>query len=217
MHGLEKYNPSVGKFNHDGIYRFAFAGKHTGKIWHPHGQAVDMSDCTSIEEFQKRAAMNYDINRALMYGDWQGAIQALQALAPEKVDKMKRGQLISLIESIRAVPAVEDHRLIYRQEELDDGTTDRKQISVMGDGYRPVQVREAFGVLNQLIDGGELTIETMGTLNEGRRTFIACSITGDPLEVVPGDVVDQFLLACDSYDGSLKLTFDAVMISGCLC
>ena len=98
---------------------------------------------------------------------------------------------------------VPSHRLVYRD-------SDNKQLSVMGKDYRPVQSREAFGVLEELVEGGELAIDTIGTLREGKRTFIAASIASDPLEVVPGDMMDQHLLAADSWDGSLALTFASV-------
>lgn len=99
--------------------------------------------------------------------------------------------------------AVPSHNLVYRD-------VDGAQLSVMGKDYRPVQVREAFGIMDELIDGGELSIETLGTLNGGKRTFICTRIAGDPLEVVPGDMMERYFLAADSYDGTLALTFKSV-------
>jgi len=99
--------------------------------------------------------------------------------------------------------SVPSHNLVYRD-------VDGVQLSVMGKDYRPVQVLEAYSVMDSLIEGGELSIETIGTLNGGKRTFIATSIVGDPLSVVPGDVMERYLLAADSYDGSLALTFASV-------
>ncbi len=98
---------------------------------------------------------------------------------------------------------VSSHKLVYRD-------SDGKQLSVMGKDYRPVQTREAFSILEDFVQGGEIEIDTMGTLKEGKRTFIAASITGDPLEVVPGDMMEKYLLCADSYDGSLALTFTSV-------
>jgi phage/plasmid-like protein (TIGR03299 family) len=98
---------------------------------------------------------------------------------------------------------VPSHKLVYRD-------SDNKQLSVMGKDYRPVQTREAFSILEDLVQGGEIEIDTMGTLREGRRAFIAASITGDPLEVVPGDMLERYLLCADSYDGSLALTYTSV-------
>ena len=99
--------------------------------------------------------------------------------------------------------AVPSHNLVYRD-------VDGAQLSVMGKDYRPIQVREAFGILDELIEGGELSIETLGTLNGGKRTFICTSIAGDPLQVVPGDMMERYFLAADSYDGTLALTFKSV-------
>ena len=98
---------------------------------------------------------------------------------------------------------VPSHQLVYRD-------VDGKQLSVMGHGYRPVQVRESHEILESFVQDGSIAIDTMGTLNGGKRTFIAASITGDPLEVVPGDMLEKYLLCADSFDGSLAHTFTSV-------
>lgn len=94
---------------------------------------------------------------------------------------------------------IPSHKLIRRD-------TDGKHLSVMGKDYQPVQVKEAFGMLDSLVESAELKIETLGVLNEGKRAFVCTSIAGDPLEIVPGDLMNKYLLLADSYDGSMALT-----------
>lgn len=101
--------------------------------------------------------------------------------------------------------SVPSHQLVYRD-------SDNHQLSVMGAKYRPIQSRESFGILEELVQGGELGIDTIGTLNDGRRTFIAASILSDPLEVVPGDMLEKYLMLADSWDGSLALTILSVAL-----
>ena len=111
---------------------------------------------------------------------------------------IERAELFAKING-EMVP-VPSHRLIYRD-------TDQKQLSVMGKGYRPVQTWEAWRILEECVTGGLLEIDTIGTLNGGKRTFVAASLVSDPLEVVPGDKVEKYFTCADSWDGSMALTF----------
>jgi len=79
----------------------------------------------------------------------------------------------------------------------------------MGKDYTPVQIREAFGVLDQLVEDGEIVLETVGSLADGRKTFMAAKLTGENLEIVPGDIMERYLVVRDSYDGSTTLDFGA--------
>ena len=99
---------------------------------------------------------------------------------------------------------VDTHKAVYRD-------SDGKLLSIMGAKYRVVQTREAWEMLERLVSEGWLKIDTMGTLNGGRRTFVAASLTGDNLQVVPGDMLEKHILCADSYDGTLALTFKAVV------
>ena len=93
--------------------------------------------------------------------------------------------------------------LVYRDE-------DGKQLGVNGSDFQVIQPREVFECVQEFIQGGELTIDTMGTMKEGKQIFMSLSVTGDPLEVVPGDMVERHLMALDGYDGNTPLTFASV-------
>ena len=98
---------------------------------------------------------------------------------------------------------VSTHALVYRDE-------DGKQLGVNGSDFRVIQPREVFDCVTDFVQGGDLVIDTLGTMHDGKRIFMSLSIAGDPLEVVPGDMVERHLMAVDGYDGNTPLTFASV-------
>jgi len=98
---------------------------------------------------------------------------------------------------------VESHKLIYRSD-------DKRHLSVMGKNYRPVQFLESYSMVDDLLQEAPVSIQSLGVLKEGRRSFVCLKIEDDGLETVPGDMLEGYFLIADSYDGSLALTFKSV-------
>jgi len=78
----------------------------------------------------------------------------------------------------------------------------------------PVQNDEVFSFMDGLVEGGELRYHTAGALREGRKVFLLAKVHSDPLEVVPGDLVEQYILATNSHDGSgsMQVMFTTVRV-----
>ena len=98
---------------------------------------------------------------------------------------------------------VSTHCLVYRD-------VDGKQLGVNGADFKALQTRQALGVLDDVMVGCDLTFDTLGTMNGGKRIFASLSIAGDPLQVVPGDMIDRHIMMVDGYDGNTPLTFASV-------
>ena len=90
---------------------------------------------------------------------------------------------------------VEDQKLIYR-------SGDGRQLSVMGQGYEYLQPAEAFGFLADVTGSGDITVETLGALRDGKQFFFSAKVNSDPLEILPGEFMDSHIMGFDSYDGS---------------
>ena len=189
----------------DGVMRHMFASK-TVPVWfagspHYHEFQNLAADATTEDLFVMSGFDKHEVAKAALVADPTGSIARLIDLGPQ--DKIDAKTLRKIAEAIQAsAMAVESHELVYRKN-------DGHQLSVMGKGYTPVQVREAFSVLDTLVEDGAVELITIGSLNDGRKTFMTAKLTGADEEVVPGDVLSRYLVVRDSYDGSTCLEFGA--------
>ncbi len=85
--------------------------------------------------------------------------------------------------------------------------TDRSVLGVVGPTYRPVQNRDAFKWFQPWLESGKVTLETAGSLREGRHIWILARVLngGSELEVQPGDTVRQYILLSNGHDGTMAL------------
>ena len=83
--------------------------------------------------------------------------------------------------------------------------TDSRPFSVVSDRYKPVQPKEILEFFRDLIATHGMTIETAGSLKDGKRIW-ALAKTGDAHKVLGSDLVNSYLLIATSYD----LTFSTL-------
>jgi phage/plasmid-like protein (TIGR03299 family) len=83
--------------------------------------------------------------------------------------------------------------------------TDGSVFGFVGPGYRVLQNRDAFKWFQPLIDAGSVQLETAGSLRGGKRVWVLASTKSDPIEVVPGDPVVNYLLLSNSHDGTFAI------------
>jgi len=194
------------EFTQDGIAMFATRQRNLDRVWWK-GQPFFSKDLVLSNEalteelFQAAGLDEHFVAKSALVADHSGEIQRLIGLGDQaKIDAKVLRRIVAKIQA--AAELVESHQLVYREN-------DGKHLSVMGKDYTPVQIREAFSVLDDLVEGGEICLETIGSLADGRKTFMAAKLTGDDLEIVPGDVMQRYLIVRDSYDGSNCLEFGA--------
>ena len=197
------------EFKTDGIAMFATRRRNLKKVWWRGSAAFSedlvLSDNATTEDLFKAAGLaDHFVAQSNLIADYAGEVQRFLGLG-DSMQTWDARKLRAAVKKLQAnVAPVESHRLVYRQN-------DGQHLSVMGTNYCPVQIREAFSVLDNLVADGTVALETVGSLREGRSTFMSAKLTGDPLEVVPGDVMDRYLVASDSYDGSSALIFAAAL------
>ena len=83
--------------------------------------------------------------------------------------------------------------------------TDRKVLGVVGPTYKPLQNKDAFKFFQPFLDANEATIETAGSLRGGTRVWVLARVTQDPIEIVPGDDVLNYILLSNGHDGTLAI------------
>ena len=120
--------------------------------------------------------------------------------------------------------AMKDARLDFDVEvtdsfhRLDDGSfvnagddkfirrTDTKQIlGRCGKVWRPLQNRDAFKFFQPFLDKQLARIDTVGSLNGGRKVWILAELNREPSTIVKGDQVAKFILLMNGHDGGTSI------------
>jgi len=82
-----------------------------------------------------------------------------------------------------------------------------EQLGTVGKGYHVLQNAEAMAFFQDWLEGGHAKLETLGSLRSGKRVWIQARLNeSDPIEVVPGDAVNLFVLLANSHDGSMAVS-----------
>lgn len=117
-------------------------------------------------------------------------------------------------EGIRAAGL--DWQVIQRALYLGDGrcvsearantrSTDDAILGVVGPQYQPLQNRDAFNWFQPFLDAKEATLETAGSLRQGKRVFILAKLARDPMLIAPNDPVEKYILLSNSHDGTMAV------------
>lgn len=78
-------------------------------------------------------------------------------------------------------------------------------IGTVGKGYKPVQNRDCFSILNAVVKEQLATIEVAGALKQGQIIWVLAKLPGY-IRVKGDDTVDKFLLLANGHDGLMKFT-----------
>lgn len=81
---------------------------------------------------------------------------------------------------------------------------DYQVLGVVGPKTEILQNAQAFAWFDPFVRSGEATLETAGSLREGKIVWILARIAGAPLAIVPraNDVVERFILLSNAHDGT---------------
>jgi len=77
---------------------------------------------------------------------------------------------------------------------------DGNPLSIVSNNYKPLQNRKAFEWFDPIVQAGNATYETAGSLHDGKKIWILAKL-GDGFEVVPGDEIRRYLLLANGHDG----------------
>ena len=77
--------------------------------------------------------------------------------------------------------------------------------SRLGRDYNVMQNHEALNLADEILQSGNASIETAGAIDNGKKVFICLKVNKD-IVVGSNDKVQQYLLICNSHDGTMSIT-----------
>lgn len=83
--------------------------------------------------------------------------------------------------------------------------SDETALGMCGANYRPSQNVDKFAWFDPLIKSGAATLETAGSLQNGRRVWILAKLAGDST-LIGSDIANRYLLLSDSFDGKSSMS-----------
>lgn len=81
-----------------------------------------------------------------------------------------------------------------------------RNLGVVGPSYAPLQNREMAAIFEPLVADGTITIETVGSLFNGKRVWMLGRF-GNPQDVESGDQVKSYLMLAHGHDGTFAIRF----------
>lgn len=147
-------------------------------------------------------------NAFVSFGEkaWHGLGEVMRdAISTE--DALKRGGLdfnVLKLPNIHMLPTGEE---LISQDSFFTLRDDVNKVlgSRLGKDYNVMQNREALNLADEILQSGTATIETAGAIDEGKKVFICLKVNKD-IVVGSTDKVEQYLLICNSHDGTMSIT-----------
>lgn len=92
--------------------------------------------------------------------------------------------------------------------------SDQSVLGVVGPNYTPLQNMDAFKFFNPFLEGNQVTLETAGSLRQGKRVWILAKINKDPLVITKNDTVEKYILLAHGHDGlmSVRVGFTPIRV-----
>lgn len=90
---------------------------------------------------------------------------------------------------------------------------DMKVLDVVTEGWNPVQNSDAFAFFNDFIDAGDMTMDTAGSLHDGRVVWALAKI-GEGFTILGGDRIEGYLLFSNphQFGRSVNVAFTPVRV-----
>jgi len=87
-------------------------------------------------------------------------------------------------------------------------------LGVVGPRFVPLQNRDAFKVFEPLVESGDITLETAGSLRDNRVVWVLGRVNRPEArqEVGNGDVVDMYVLLSHGHDGTMSVRFGTTLV-----
>ena len=176
---------------------------YTGKTpWHGLGQKLEQ--VATAEEAIEAAGLDWEVNMEPVFAATplhRSLREEYKATKANLSDRQKVALLARMQSSFEEIPG---RRAAVRSEP-------RKHFGIFSKLYKPLQNRDAFGFFDSVVGAGEAIYHTAGSLGGGARVWILAKLPGD-LKLSNSEVLEKYILLCNSHDGSLAVTMKPTFI-----
>lgn len=93
---------------------------------------------------------------------------------------------------------IEGFNAVVRQD-------NKKVLGIVGKNWQPLQNRDAFRFFDPFVQADVADYHTAGSLKEGQYVWVLAKLRAEPMQVVKGDEVEQYLLLSNSHDGKAAI------------
>lgn len=138
-----------------------------------HGLATLLQDAPTVEEGIKQANLDWDV-------------LTCSVLVPVPLGgKAKRKQ-----------------NVIAKGYHATVRASDRSVLGIVSSKYKPLQNAEAFAFFDKFLKDGTCTLESAGSLSNGKYVWILAKVVNVKAEISPGDEIVVYLLLSNAHDGT---------------
>jgi phage/plasmid-like protein (TIGR03299 family) len=148
--------------------------------WHGLGKVIHAAP--TIAEGLKLAGLDWPVNVFTPFIE-----------VPILVEDVLTGELIEAKKKI----SLEEYAKVFVRGE--------QPLGVVGPNTHPLQNEHAFDFFQPYIDNGLATLETAGSLREGKRVWVMAKINADNLTITKNDEVAKFIMLSNSHDGTTAI------------
>jgi len=130
-----------------------------------------------------------------------------EALRIAKMDWQVAREPLFLANGMRAVVSGSVSRQNDGQYAMMVRQDTQDKLGVVGPSYVPYQNSQMAELFNPLIQDGSVSIETCGSLFNGRRVWMLAKFGGENMEIEKGDDIARYLLLAHGHDGCFAVRF----------
>lgn len=147
-----------------------------------------------IDEFGNRVGEHRNSEDMIRAADldWDVQLADLSAHVPDGPDAMRRVEVPGKFATVRSDTS--------------------EVLGVVGSKYEPLQNREAFSFLDNLLMDGIVKYETAGYFDRGRKVWALASMQGLDFSVNGDDIQKPYLFLTTSHDGSSSIQINPTVI-----
>lgn len=100
---------------------------------------------------------------------------------------------------------LDTHKIVVRED-------NKQPLGIVGSGYKVLQNKEAFNFFEPFLENDMATLETAGSLFNGKKVFVLAKIKSDNMEIDKNDEVEKYILLSNAHDGTQALRIGFVPI-----